>query len=579
MTPGRWNREFLNFKHLNRLFRLIPDRFRRKGLAVALMVPLTALLDMFGVALLFSMVFMVLDGGETFDQSILSSVMNWMGIGDRNTFAAVLVSALLLFILIKSVLTILIKLFQNRYLMSLYSYFSSNLFSDLFSKGLLFMRSSNISELTFNVNAACFNFAVGYLGNLLKFCGDVIFCVFLLTLLSVYDIRALVSIVVAFIPVTAIHILFVRKRLKKYGKQEFQIRREQNKMVLETFRGYSDMKINDAFRAMHDRFDGGLDKISDYRVKSNLIQAIPSRLYELAIAVVLAVMVFLHLNAGDPAERLFLGIFAVAIVRMLPVVMSLVSTWGSIKTAEYTIGVLDDLRNIALNNQGQTPSVHYEPWNFRDSVKVEDLTFSFPDRELFSGLSFEIKRGEKFGIRGRSGAGKSTIFNILLGLIPPDSGKILIDGVPLQGDMIGRWQAAVGYVSQDVFISDTTIAENIALGCGSGEIDRRRMNDAVDRACLREFVDSLPDGVDTRIGDAGSRISGGQRQRIGIARALYKGAGVLFFDEATSSLDVGTEMEIIREISELVRNDDELTIVIISHRPGSLEICDRILDI
>lgn len=557
----------------------MPDQFRRKGLAVALMVPLTALLDMFGVALLFSMVFMVLDGGETFDRSILSSVMDRLGIGDRDTFAVVLVSALLLFILIKSILTILIKLFQNRYLMSLYRYFSSNLFTDLFSKGLLFMRSSNVSELTFNVNAACYNFAVGYLGNLLKFCGDVIFCVFLLTLLSVYDIRALVSIVVAFIPVTAIHILFVRKRLKLYGKQEFQARREQTKVVQETFRGYSDMKINDAFRTMHERFDGGLDMISDYRVRSSLIQAIPSRMYEMAIAVVLAVMVFLHLNAGDPAERLFLGVFAVAIVRMLPVVMSLVGTWGSIKNTEYTVGVLDDLRNIALKDKGQTSSVHYEPWAFSDSVKVEDIAFSFPDRELFRNLSFEIKKGEKFGIRGRSGAGKSTIFNIMLGLIPPDSGRILIDGVPLQGEMTGRWQAAVGYVSQDVFISDTTIAENIALGCGSGEIDRQRINDAVDRACLREFVDSLPDGVDTRIGEAGSRISGGQRQRIGIARALYKGAGVLFFDEATSSLDVGTEMEISREISELATNDGNLTVVIISHRPGSLEICDRILDI
>lgn len=563
---------------MSRLFRLIPESFRRKGLTVALMVPVSALLDMFGVALLFSMVFLVLDGGETFDRSSLAVVMQWLGIEDRNTFAVVMVSALLAFILVKSVLTVLIRLFQNRYLMSLYSYFSSHLFSDLFAKGLLFMRSSNTSELTFNVNAACYNFAVGYLGNLLKFCGDVVFCLMLMTALSIYDIRALVSVVIAFIPVTAIHILFVRKRLKQYGKQEFQARRKQTKVVQETFKGYAEMKVNNAFPSMHDRFDEGLNAISEYRVKSGLIQAIPSRMYELAIAVVLAMMVFFHLNAGDPAERMFLGVFAVAIVRMLPVVMSLVGTWGSIKNTEYTIGVLDDLKNIAVRQDVIQEEKVQEPFGFKDSIKVDNISFSFPDRDLFCGLSFEIRKGEKFGIRGRTGVGKSTVFNILLGLIPPDKGNVLIDGTPLNGNMTARWQSVVGYVSQDVFISDTTIAANIALGCNNEEIDRARMDDAIDRACLRSFIDSLPEGVDTMIGEAGCRISGGQRQRIGIARALYKGAEVLFFDEATSSLDVETESEINREIQELTRNSGELTIVIISHRPGSLEFCDRILE-
>jgi len=563
---------------LTRLLRLIPEAFRRKGLTVALMVPLTALLDMFGVALLFSMVFLVLDGGETFDKSFLAVIMQYLGIEDRNNFAVILVSALLAFILIKSILTILIKLFQNRYLMSLYSYFSSNLFSDLFDKGLLFMRSSNTSELTFNVNSACYNFAVGYLGNLLKFFGDVVFCVFLLVTLSVYDSRALVSVVVAFIPVTVIHIFFVRKRLKKYGKQEFQARREQTKVVQETFKGYAEMKVNNAFRSMHDRFDDGLSTISDYRVKSGLIQAIPSRLYEMAIAVVLAMMVFFQLNAGDPAERMFLGVFAVAIVRMLPVVMSLVGTWGAIKNTEYTIGVLDDLRNIAVRDESNRKQNVPEPLKFGESIKVEGVSFSFPDRQLFADVSFEIRKGEKFGIRGRTGVGKSTMFNILLGLIAPDSGRILVDGVPLEGEAVSRWHAIVGYVSQDVFISDTTIARNIALGHDDAEIDRVRLEDAIDRACLRSFVDSLPDGVDTGIGEAGSRISGGQRQRIGIARALYKGAEVLFFDEATSSLDIETENEINREIQELTRNHGDLTIIVISHRPGSLEFCDRILE-
>jgi len=562
---------------VKKALKLIPEQFRRKGMAVACLVPCTAVLNLLGVALLFPMIYVVLDGGETFGNSFLYSMMNRLGFAGKDSFLVFLVIATIVFIILKNLFTLFASRFQTKYFLSLYRHFSSALFSDLYEKGLLFMRSSNSSELTFNVNGACYNFATGYLGCLLGFWGDVLFCLFMIITLSVYEIKTLIAVIAAFLPISLIYISVVRRKLKIYGREEFNARRRQTITVQETFRGFSEMMVNDVFSSMHERFETGLEEISRYRIKTTLLSGIPSRLMELAVALVLGTMVLINIDASDPSQRVFLGVFTVVMMKMLPTVLSLINTWNSMKNSEYSIDVLSEYSDMSRREPyGSTPVT---PFAFETGIEVKDLSFSFPDRQVFRNLNFGIKRGERFGIRGRTGAGKSTLFNILLGLIAPDEGEILIDGNPLKGDFIRRWHTAVGYVSQEVFISDTTIARNIALGSDSDDIDRKRLDDAIDKAHLRTFVDSLPNGADTGIGEAGGRISGGQRQRIGIARALYKGAQVLFFDEATSSLDVLTESEINNEIQTLSRQDCELTIIIISHRPSSLDFCDRILEI
>ncbi|MDR0907719.1 MAG: ABC transporter ATP-binding protein/permease, partial [Rikenellaceae bacterium] len=191
-------------------------------------------------------------------------------------------------------------------------------------------------------------------------------------------------------------------------------------------------------------------------------------------------------------------------------------------------------------------------------------------------LSLTIRKGERIGIHGVSGGGKTTLFNLLLGFYPPESGQILVDGVSIEGANRRKWQNIVGYVPQEVFVMDSTIAENVALG---GEIDRERVLQAIEAARLADFVAGLAEGIDTHIGEGGARLSGGQKQRLGIARALYKRAEVLFFDEATSALDTATESEINASIHGLSESHAEITIIIIAHRESSLAFCDRVIEI
>ena len=212
-------------------------------------------------------------------------------------------------------------------------------------------------------------------------------------------------------------------------------------------------------------------------------------------------------------------------------------------------------------------------------IELRELNFCFDDatESVINNLSLSIKRGERIGIRGSSGVGKTTLLNLILGLYSPTSGDIYIDDTRLCKDNVHRWQRSIGYVPQMVFIADITLAENIAFGHTAEDIDYELLDRVIELANLKEFVQSLPNGVNTHIGEQGCRLSGGQRQRVGIARALYKRADILVFDEATSSLDDKTEENINSAIRRLSTEDNSLTIIVIAHRESSLEYCDRVI--
>lgn len=564
---------------LKKVIRLIPDSFKKKGILVTLFVPVRALLDLVGVAVLLPMLILVLDSGSITENKILNSLYTLFGFSDRHSFIIFLVIAILSVIILKSIINLFFINYQNKYLLSLYKYFSARLFSILYGRGLLYVKNSNSSEITFNINAVCYNFVVVYLASVLKFSGEILFCSFILIALCFYNPLAALFIVLSFLPVVLVYLRMVRSRLKKYGRVEMEARRQQQKVVQETFRGYAEMEINNAFPLMKEKFDTGLDTISKYRIKSSLIQSIPSYLLEIAVALVVSAMVIFSLNADDASMRVFLGVFTVAIIRMLPSVHSLIGTWGGIKSTQYTIDVIEEFYKENPPVKPLSDVDISSRISFNTAIAIKNLSFSYSTGKVIDNLSFEIRKGERFGLRGRTGAGKSTLFNLLLGLLPPEKGSIEIDGVPITGDNVKQWQAMVGYVPQDVFIADLSISENIALGQDIENIDSEKVLSILEQVSLGSFVKGLPQGLNTILGEGGCKISGGQRQRIGIARALYKNAEILFFDEATSSLDSKTEKEINQAIEELSDMDKKLTIVIIAHRESSLSVCDRILDI
>ena len=229
----------------------------------------------------------------------------------------------------------------------------------------------------------------------------------------------------------------------------------------------------------------------------------------------------------------------------------------------------------------KTLSGRTAPVSFDREISLRSVSFRYDQSGdfLFENFDLRIRKGEYVGIKGHSGIGKTTLFNLLMGFYRPEKGGLYVDDVRIGPDNTESWQALIGYVPQDVFLLNGTFVDNVAFGETPENADRQRIEHIFRKVGLWDWVSGLPHGMDTRLAEAGNSISGGQKQRIGIARALYKGASVLFFDEATSSVDVRTEQEINSFITGLSREDVSLTVVVIAHRKETLASCRRVIDL
>lgn len=414
----------------------------------------------------------------------------------------------------------------------------------------------------------CLAFSQRLVAPMLRIIGDGILLLFVTIALLVYDGMTVLVLCLSFFPFMIFYFFFVRKRSRLYGEQELEARRKQSRVVQDTFRGYVELEVNGAFHTLQESFLEGMDKISHNRIKQETIQRLPLFLSELSVVVGLAVLV--AWGRGD--VKMLVGIFAVASFRLLPTLRGLLAAWTQIQNAYCSLDIVEE----GLKDFQGTDVPEMQEVVFEKEIRMEGLEYTYPDGEqVFQHFHCTIHEGEYIGFQGYSGAGKSTLFNLLLGLLKPDAGRVLIDGISLEVSVRSSWLKRIGYVPQDVFIFQGTLAENIALGCK--DIDQERVQLLLRQVSLEQWAESLSEGINTNLGEAGSRLSGGQRQRIGIARALYKQAEVLLLDEATSALDKVTEREINETLSKLKCVCTDLTVLSIAHRDSSLVYCDRLL--
>lgn len=278
------------------------------------------------------------------------------------------------------------------------------------------------------------------------------------------------------------------------------------------------------------------------------------------------------INAALP----ILGGLALAAQRMLPALQQSYAAWANIVASHASLADTVDLLDQPLSTETLQPVP--TPLPFRDRVQFDAVRFRYTSDGpwVLDGMELTVPKGARIGFVGRTGSGKTTMLDLLMGLLSPTEGQLLVDGLPLEGGLIRAWQRAIAHVPQTVFLADTTLAENIAFGVPPDAIDRQRVERAARQAQIAEFIESRPGGYDSMVGERGIRLSGGQRQRIGIARALYKQASVLVLDEATSALDNTTEQSVMEAIEKLSR---DLTILLIAHRLTTVQRCDVIVEL
>ena len=536
---------------LKEIYHLLLPSERRMGMRVIMAVFFSALLNFAGLAALIPVLLFLIEEKEEKGEALLFCLL---AVG---------------FILFKNVLVMGLSRFQNYFLLSLYKRLSFSLFSSYYHRGILFISRLGSTRLGYEVNYVCYAFSMSLLSPLLNMTADVLLILLVTAVLLVYAPMTVLMLYLAFFPFMLMYIFGIKRRIRYYGKKELLARREQTRIVTEAYKGYAELEVNHAFPSLQHSFLKGLDTISFCRLKLETVYHLPLCLSELSVVIGLTLLAL----SGTGNGKALVGIFAVGAFRLLPALRESLSAWTQIQNSVFCLRIIKAGMEDLFSTFEEKPTAGL---SFEKEIAISNLSYTYPEgKRVLKEFDCTIRKGEYIGIRGSSGIGKSTLFNLLLGFLKPDGGEIRIDGVLLSAENRKLWHRRIGYVPQGVFILDGTLAENVALGCC--DISKEKVKRILRQVRLDEWVDELPLGIDTLLGESGARLSGGQKQRVGIARALYKEADILLLDEATSALDTATECEINEMICGLRNDYRGLTVLSIAHRESSLAFCNRII--
>ena len=536
---------------LKEIYHLLLPSERRMGMRVIMAVFFSALLNFAGLAALIPVLLLLIEEKEEKGEALLFCLL---AVG---------------FILFKNVLVMGLSRFQNYFLLSLYKRLSFSLFSSYYHRGILFISRLGSTRLGYEVNYVCYAFSMSLLSPLLNMTADVLLILLVTAVLLVYAPMTVLMLYLAFFPFMLMYIFGIKRRIRYYGKKELLARREQTRIVTEAYKGYAELEVNHAFPSLQHSFLKGLDTISFCRLKLETVYHLPLCLSELSVVIGLTLLAL----SGTGNVKALVGIFAVGAFRLLPALRESLSAWTQIQNSVFCLRIIKAGMEDLFSTFEEKPTAGL---SFEKEIAISNLSYTYPEgKRVLKEFDCTIRKGEYIGIRGSSGIGKSTLFNLLLGFLKPDGGEIRIDGVLLSAENRKLWHRRIGYVPQGVFILDGTLAENVALGCC--DISKEKVKRILRQVRLDEWVDELPLGIDTLLGESGARLSGGQKQRVGIARALYKEADILLLDEATSALDTATECEINEMICGLRNDYRGLTVLSIAHRESSLAFCNRII--
>ena len=553
---------------LQKSLKSVPLSYFEKALLL-LSAVLGAVLELAGLAVLVPLLLLLLENKGITSNKYLKPLYETIGIENYGSFLLVVIAIVLLFIILKNILLHKFNNYRNAVLLKLYAHYTQNLFFSYYSRGLSFIKQNSPTTLSHNVNGVCYQYVFGVLSPLIIMAGDLLLSALIIISLCFVNFYIAAIELVLFTPLILFYHLKIGGELQKAGNADNEAKKNQWRVTTETFRGYADVVVNNYFPLLSKAFAEGIAAVSASKMKVERLKSLASKYIEVSVILMITgVVVAYYFFAGEVSGfSTFMGIFVVATLRLLPAVRSIIAQHSTLRNNQFTTEFINEATTVSR----QLPDIAF---TFQHTIELKNISFSFgPDRPIFKNLSLTIHQGEQVGIRGVSGSGKSTLLYLLMGLYEPQEGSVLIDGIELTPENRSGWHKLIGYVSQDVFIMDSTLGENISP---TSVTDSNLLDRSIDISVLRELTDKLPDGISTMIGESGSRLSGGERQRIGIARAYFKGAEVLLMDEPTSSLDAKTEEEITETLGQLLF--ENRTIIIISHRESLLTKCDRIID-
>ena len=404
--------------------------------------------------------------------------------------------------------------------------------------------------------------------------------IFILSLLFYTSPFALIILVAVLSSSVFLFEVTSRNKIREAGEIQNRYNVNLIKSVNESVNGIKEIRVFGKENFFKKRIEYITEKMMIYSVRSGILTMVPRHLLETVLVFFLVSLVMVSMLIYENLSDILpiLGVFSAAALRILPTVTSLTAGIAQLRVNRYGIGfIYKDLKNYPQKSYSN--SDFSKELNSKEFLDLEFLNVSFKypksSKNALTLVNFKYSSGESIGLIGSSGSGKTTLVNIMLGLLKPNEGEILFNGNSISKNT-KTWLDKVAYLPQDIFLIDDKLINNIAIGEKSEKIDRLKITMAIKMAKVDKFVNDLPNGLETIIGQNGLKLSGGQKQRIALARAFYNAKDVIIMDEATSALDSQVEKEIINEIKQL---KGKITTFIIAHRLSTLEHCDRIYEI
>jgi ABC-type multidrug transport system fused ATPase/permease subunit len=490
---------------------------------------------------------------------------------DRTTLIWIVVVGVFFVYVIKNVFLALSVWIQRGYLTRLTARFGSDILKAYVLQPFAFHLKKNSSTLIRNTQDASVLVAGG-IEPLLTVTSEGLIAASLFLVLVIVEPLGTLLVVGALVLATMLFQRLSSKRLSRWGTQRQFEKGKIIQTIQQSLGAVKDVQVlgrEKWFIGQHE-----VHQQNDARLLRKIItvQSLPRLWLEVMAIGGLTGLIVVMLGSGKDSSEIVpvVGLFAATAFRVLPSINKIVGSKQQLKVCRAAIETIYTDLHLPIR---VTQDEELSQLVFSD-LATRDLKFTYEgtERSVLDDVSVRIKAGEAVGFVGQSGSGKSTLIDIMLGLLEPQSGSVLISGQDIS-QVKSAWQKSIGYIPQTIFLMDDSLRRNIAIGIADNEIDEVAVRDALKSAQLEDFIASLPDGLDTVVGERGVRLSGGQRQRIGIARALYHRPSVLVLDEATSSLDTETEHEVMKAVQAL---QGDKTVIIVAHRLSTVEYCDRL---
>ena len=563
---------------IKEIFSLLSNDQRKRFYILQVLVILMAFTELLGIASIAPFMALVGDMSLLEKDGIYSKLYQLSGMNDPLNFLFVTGIAVLIALTISTVISMFTTWRLSSYGSSVGVQLADRLYSHYMKQDWQFHASGSSAQLTKQVSTESARISNGIIQPLMQMNAKIVLAIFIAVSILIYNPIVAIAGLLMFASGYLLMYKFVRKALVLNGKRLSSVATNRFRLMNEGFGGIKDVLLLNRNKDFIDRFSLEGDIQAKAQGLNQTIAQVPRFFIELLAfgAMIGLVLILIKTHHGDLGAVLpILAVYALACFKLLPALQQIYSSITQIKG---NIAAFESVKKDLIDSQEDLPiikTISPNKLSINKAISLKNIHFAYPNKSTYAvnNVSISIPMNHVIGIVGSSGSGKSTLIDIILGLLTPQKGEIYVDNTLITDNNKRGWQDLLGFVPQSIFLSEGSIAENIAFGIPADEINYKQVKKALDLAHLTELVNELPEGIRTKVGERGVQLSGGQRQRIGIARALYNEADVLIFDEATSALDGITEKIIMDAIHKFT---GKKTIIMIAHRLKTVQKCDTI---